>query len=304
MVDADTATVVRTLVVNGYHLDTARRMLGHVVLDVHTYDRFDNSISYSFAVFTGQPAPAAIEGFVQAAQRNHRIPLVIACHGATDVPSLSLPDFLQRLGGPVEYSLLSRPDLCDILHRLGTNVLPDGIAGKPEDLLEDLIKTCLEYLFGQKAHRWGSERRFEPLPDGVAIGPDNLVLLFDGKAYSHGFDLTATEARKARDYVTTFNARYHSYLAPVFAFLIVSGDFVQGEAALVEKSNELYAACHAPFCLVRAADLGAMVQLLIENPLARPTIQWRRVFADPLRALGQLASQVDSLRRDALMREE
>jgi hypothetical protein len=304
VVAVDTATIVRTLIVNGYHLDAARRMSGHFVLDVRCYDRFDNPINYSFAIFDGAPGSPSVAGFLQAAERNRRIPIVIRPESTPSVPGLLLSDFFLRLGGPIDHSVLLRPDLCEILDQLGRNALPSGMAGKPEDLLEEFVKMCLEYLFGQKAHRWGSERRFEPLPDGVAIGPDNLVLLFDGKAYSRGFELTAEETRKAKEYVTTFNGRYGSLLAPVFAFVIVSSSFTQGEAALRDRSNELYAACQAPLCAIKAAELGAMVQLLTRNPMTRPSIQWRRVFADPVHALEQLSAQVESLDRDPLTRTE
>lgn len=297
----DVATPLRSLLVSGFHLDASRRMVGHVILDVHRYDQFGIPVNYSIAVFGDVPPPAAVRGFLRAAQYNGRLPLLVAPSGDEFCRRLSVDDFCEQLGGVVDYSFLLRPDLPDSLDQLGHNRLPLGMDGKPEDLLEEQVARCLEYLLQKRARRWGGDRRFEPLPDGVAVGQSGLLLLYDAKAHSEGFDLTAAEMRKFHKYVEEFHRRYEEHLGRVHAFLVVSGSFRQREEQLRERSTELYAGCQVALCFLKARELGTVVAEVLKYPEVRGSVDWRRVFAEPTRAYSQLGKQVTTLLKDRLM---
>ena len=48
------------------------------------------------------------------------------------------------------------------------------MAGKPDDMLELYSEECLEYMLECPVRRYGQERRFERLPDGLALGRNKL----------------------------------------------------------------------------------------------------------------------------------
>jgi hypothetical protein len=300
----DVPTALRTLLVGGFHMDNARRMTGHFILDVHRYDQFGLSISYSVAIFDKAPAAAAVQGFVMAARHNGRLPLLVTSESSdVECRRMTVDEFLDHLGGAVDDEGLLRHDLPHVLDSLGHNAVPAGLNGRPEDLLEEQVARCLQHLLQQRAHRWGSDRRFERVPDGVAIGGHGLLLLFDAKANTDAFDLTVDEMRKFGEYVATFHRKYEPHVGRVHAFLVIAGGFRQSTGQLEARSNELYAQVGVSMCFLRASELGTMVQMALAKPRLRSMVDWRRVFSEKTNALLQMQAQVEALARDGLVKE-
>jgi hypothetical protein len=235
----DLGTTVRTLLLNGFHLDMARRAPGHDVLNVHRYDRFGVMIPYAMAFFDDEATQTASDAFLRAARYEARSPLLVAPGAPAGTTFLSSESFFTILGGTVDDALIRHTDLSGRLDLLGRHALPPGEPGDPEDLLEKTVAACLQFLTGQRAHRWGADRRFEALPDGVLPGSEALVLLFDAKSYTAPYEVTADDIRRFADYVDNFNRKYAAFLGPVYAFLVVAGAFAQNETQRAGRAEEL-----------------------------------------------------------------
>ncbi len=292
---------IRTLLVNGFHLQTARRMVGHIILDAYSYDLFGVRIDYSIAIFDEVPSVAAVAGFVASAEHQKHLPLVVAPSGTFQCVTLTHEEFYKALGGSVDHSLLVTSDLASRLEQLGLNQVPEGMEGSAEELLEIAVKICLEYLLEHRAHRWGADRRFEPLPDGLAFGKSNLILLYDAKAHGNGYEPSAQDMRSFRTYIDDFHAKYERDLGRIHSFVVVSGKFPHSEGRLTERSAELYSACQVPICFLLARTLGEMVTILLKHPTLRPAVNWRQIFAKPVPVVDDLGRQIKSLVKDGIL---
>lgn len=295
----DLATIIRTLLVDGFHLDTFRRSHGHVILNLHRYDRFGVVILYSVALFDEPAHTTALQGFFQAVEYERRRPLVVAPAAAADVYFITPERFLSLLGGAVDHSLIRHPHLADVLDSLGRQKVAEGMVGDPEELLEDAVAGCLQFLTGQRARRWGIDRRFEALPDGVL--PGALVLLYDAKSYSDPYAVNADDMRRFADYVNDFNGRYGAYLGNVYSFVIVAGEFAQDEHQRERRSLELYAACRSPLCYVTARTLGTIVEIVRERPHLRPAMDWGPLVATPTLTTNLIDAEMRRLTKDNLL---
>lgn len=303
MTDTNQGVVIRTLLVNGFDLDRAERNPGQLILDVHRYDTFGTRLLYSVAFFDAQPSEPALKAFEKRTQYDNRMPLLVAPEGNYSLAHLTLEAFLERLGGPIDHLFLTTTNLPSRLEELGFNRSPRGVEGKAEDLWEESTKCCLQYLLMEPARRWGNERRFESLPDGVAFGKSGLVLLYDTKAYSKGYEVTADDIRRYADYVNTFHKKYLDSLGRVHSMLVASGTFLHEEKTLRDRSAELYAKVGVPLSFVRARTLGEMVQLLVKEPRLRPSVDWRTVFGQPIVITQLLEDQIKALKKDGLIRD-
>lgn len=296
----DLPIYVRTCAVNGFILDGARRSPGNVVLELHKYDSFGVRVDYAIAIFRDEPTQAALSGISKSAEFKRQQLVIISPVGG-DPPHLTPQQFFTILGGPVDYSDLLDPALPELLEHLGFNRLPKGLEGDPEDLLESYVRICLQYLLGRRAHRWGIARRFEALPDGLAFGPDGLMLLFDAKSYADGFPIDAKVMRAFQEYVDNFHEKYEDLLGRLHSFLLISGKFTQQPAQLAQRSSELYSKSRVPICFLTSRALGEMVQLLLKSPRLRHSIDWRSIFSQPVADSSYLEKQIKALMKDSLI---
>jgi len=298
----DLPTVIRTLLIDGFHLDAVRRSPGHVVLNVHRYDRFGVSIAYSIVLFEEAANSTALAGFSKAAEYDRCHPLVVAPAAPEGVHAISLERFLSLLGGAVDEAIVRRSDIAGVLNTLGRHTLPEGMAGDPEDRLEEAVAAALQFLIGDRAHRWGIDRRFEALPDGVV--PAAFVLLYDAKSYSAAYGVDADDVRRFADYVNEFNRRYGSILGSVFAFIVVTGEFAHGDDQHARRSAELYAECRTTLCHITARALGEMVALLRGRASLRSTLDWKPLLARHSVSLADVEAEVARLERDGLIKKD
>lgn len=298
----DVSGHIRTCLVNGFHLDGAIRSVGHVILELHKYGQFGERIDYSIAIFESSPPSAAVAAFIKSAEHSHRQPILVSPPGKFPCIQLSSDEFFSTLGGPIDYALLLEHDLPERLEKLGLNQGWPGLLKSPEDALEDYAKASLEFMLANRAHKWGIDRRFEPLPDGVALGPNNIVLLYDAKAYSGGYSVTADDVRRFRDYIDDFHIKYVEYLGRVHSFVVISGLFNQDEDQMAARSADLYANCQVLLSFLKARTLGDIVQLLLSHTQMRNAVGWKDIFSKTEVTIEDVRRQVESLLKDKLLR--
>ena len=273
---SDLATVVRTLVLTGFEMRDVRRTDHNCIIRASRYDPFGAQIHYALLI-DDTPTRDTLEPFLNAARASEAVPVGIGPWKHDTIPVVTLADFYRHLGGAVTEDIVYREDLRDVLHALGHNRLPDGETGEPQDLLEEYVKQCVQFLTGQRSLRYGQDRLFESVPDGIALG--DAVLLLDSKAYSDGYDISADDVKRFTKYVTDFNTRYEQQIGPIFSFCVVTGTFKRGAASLENRREELYAACRTQLSCMTALTLGEMVELTLGSVPARRSVDWRRLFA-------------------------
>lgn len=298
----DLPTIVRTLVLDGFHLDSATRSVGFQTIRVHRYDRFGVSIPYSFAFFDNKPDEAAIHGLVRAAIYERRHPVIVASEACPPTSCLTAGHFFSLFGGTVDDTLIRDPGLAEHMDDLGHGRTSPEHEDDPELMLERNVSICLQFLTGYKARHWGADRRFERLPDGVVSG--GIVILYDGKAYTDAYSVSADDIRRFSSYIEDFNARYSVHLGRVFSFTVVAGEFAETSDQRQRRSAELYAACSTPLCYITARHLAEMVELIRDIPQLRTSVDWRRVFAGPTATLSLVHQQLRRIQRDDVLRND
>lgn len=163
------------------------------------------------------------------------------------------------------------------LRILGDNELPPGMAGKPDNLFEKYVHPGLQFVLQDRVVRYGQERLFEALPDGLVAGHRSPLMLYDAKAAKDGYEINSTTIRQFADYVRIFHTRYEGFTGRLFAFLLISGHFqVQGN--LEERSSQLYADCTVPLRTCTAHEIANIIALLAERPSYRQAIDWKTIF--------------------------
>jgi hypothetical protein len=162
------------------------------------------------------------------------------------------------------------------------------------------VKEGLEFLLESRGWRYGQERLFEALPDGLLLGRDQLNLYFDGKAYEKGFHPSADDIRRFAAYVNDFNKRYGGDLGRLHAFLVVSGSFIAEEQALKDKATDLYAACGTQLCYLAAKDLGEIITILREKPSNRTAVNWMRIFSQMRIKPNSVTAEIKRVAKDQL----
>ena len=217
-----------------------------------------------------------------------------------NLPVLTHQAFLSRLGGPVSALLPLEPTYPGHLAALGRNALPVGLTGASDNLFEEYVHAGLQFLFHERVHRYGQERRFEALPDGLVPGKHAPLMLYDAKAAGDGYDVTSTTIRQFSDYVNNFHERYEHYTGRLYCFLAVSGEF-RSPATLQGRADELYATCHVPLRFITANELGAVVRLFAERPAFREVIDWKKIFAKHLITAADVTKYLEARRKDGVI---
>lgn len=295
--------LTRTLLLYRYGVDTVKRVSPEcALLGVHRSDDFGGRTNYLLLLSTGLPTESTLSLMEKTARARQARPVVLSEESPGGGFTWYRPaDFYQILGGPATTGLVLLPDLPDILEALGRNQVPVGLSGNADDLYEDYVKQCLQFLLNSPAWRYGQDRLFEKVPDGLIFGRDNFLLQFDAKAYGKGFTVGADDVRRFATYVNDFNSKYGAAFGRVHSFLVVSTEFTQGEAALVAKSKEMYAACQTRLSFLRSRELGLIVWLMRDNVSLRNSVNWRLVFSDDVISKAAVESQLRAARKDGLL---
>lgn len=294
-------TAVATLISAGFALESVERNPGYAVLLLSRRDEFGTRQAYAFAVAEDRLLTATHVEAARITANHHGATLVAVGETTAAVPTVPWDRFINLFGGPVSSQSPWETDFGGHLIELGHNRLPAGLSGRPDDLFEIHVRLALEFILAGRVIRYGQERRFETRPDGIALVDERFRALYDAKAYSSGYPVTADSVRQFKSYVDDFSKRYQAFLPRLNAFIVISGTFEQRDATLGDRSREFLAASGIPLSCMRAETLAAAVALGTQYPAARRSINWGRVFADPVVDQRRIADEFEAVRRDLIV---
>lgn len=297
------SVAVRTLTLGGFFLDSgegAQRNPGYTLLHMNRDDEFGVEHKYSFAIFDQKPTPAQVNAANIAATYKHSNLVVISSVSSDEVESIEWDRFINIFGGPVLSSSVLEPEFKSYLATLGRNTLPELLTGKPDDLFEIFVRNALEFMFDCRVVRYGQNRRFEARPDGVVIQGKGFTALYDAKAYAEGYKVTIDSIRQFKSYVEEFKRRYNQYFE-MNTFIVISGFFPHEHKTLEERSRAMLAEARVPLSFLSADTLGEIIELLSNSPLTRRSIDWRKVFANPVITKSLIEKELETLKKDKII---
>jgi len=294
--------LIITLIINGYHLkDYIRVSKDYNIIVFYKYDSFGAEIWYSVLLSEKTPSTGVLETLRRTATRNKSKPFII-CETELNLEydSYTFDEFYEKIGGVVNIGLVLNPNLSKIMIELGHNILPNGLEGKPDDLLEIYSKECFQFLFKTPVRRYGKDRSFESLPDGIVLGNNSTAFLFDSKAYKDGFDFSSDDINRFEKYVNDFKTRY-GRLFEIKSFLIISGEFNDSDKSIQNRSFELMSRVQVPISCISSGDLAKMVITILNNSSFQQSINWNRIFVNPVIKLSNLTTQINKLKKDKII---
>jgi len=301
--DLTRPVIVRTLLGAGFRI--TRSFTGPNYLGVLTNrdDEFGALSQRLFAFVEKELSAADVRALQQVSQRE-RVPLIVVgdCADTPNAETIVVtPDeFMGRLGGSISSFLPLEDSFGDHLSELGLNRLPTGLTGKADDLFELYAKQGLEFILQDRVIRYGQERLFEALPDGIVTGRRSPVLLYDCKAAEDGYDITSNTIRQFASYVDDFHHRYESFLGRAYAFVAISG-FFQSPDTLESRSSELYAKCGVKLCFLDSTNFSAIVSMFAERPAYRQSIDWNHIFAQTVIESAMVKRNLDARLKDKVI---
>lgn len=294
--------LVITLIVNGFHLeDFTRISKDHSIVSLKKYDGFGAKILYAVLISKKKPSSAIIERLKKIASSKKYSPFIICVEELNlTYDSYTFDEFYKKIGGVVNTGLVLNPELKGIMKSLGHNKLPLGLDGRPEDLLEIYSKECFQFLFKTPVRRYGIDRSFESVPDGIILCNNTTAYLFDSKAYEGGFKFKSDDINRFERYVEDFNSKY-SHILKIKSFIVISGDFKDSESSLSNRSMELMSRTQVPISCVSSETLAEMVRIIVDNPKYQQSINWSRILVKPLVKLASLNKQIENLEKDKII---
>jgi len=297
------STIVNTLIGSGFQLVNVTSKPSYLLLRVYRTDEFGVSQRYVFAYSGDNTLKAPAIAGLRKVAANDTAPLVIigtAEKSDPTIPILTLDQFVGHMGGSVPTFLPLETKYPTQLTELGFNKKPPGLIGKADNLFEAYVHAGLQFLLQRRVIRYGQDRLFETVPDGLVLGRNSVQLLYDCKAYGKGYPLSRDAIRQFADYVRSFHQRYESYIGRLHAFLVISGKF-QSDATLDSRSQELYSECQVPLVFMSAATLGEIVTLFANAPRYRSTIDWKVVFSATTIEAKAVKAQLSARKKDKVI---
>lgn len=281
-------------------LDTVRSGPTYIICECHRTDEFGVPIPYSFALAENALDAASVAAITKAAKRRQSH-LVVVAEEAPTGSLLTLSEFKERCGGPINSLRPLDPAFPAQLVELGHNRPVTGLSGKPDELFEDYVQEALQFMLWDRVIRYGQSRRFEDIPDGIAFAGE-VVLMYDAKAYTDGYPLTKESIRQFSDYVRAFHRRYEKFLGRIHSFIVVSGSFASGAKAQENKSRQLYEECGVRISYLLASELAVAVTLLANHPGYRSMLNWRSIFSQTHITASLIEKELDARKRDELVK--
>lgn len=302
MTTIEFSNIVSTLVTNGFHINHVDRFSpDNQIISTYKYDKLGAEIRYSILFSADTTKTPILESLEEIAKAYNSKPILISDHlAALDFKIYTSKQFFDFFGGIVNTGLILIPNLYDILHELGHNMLPRGLTGEPEDLHELYTSECFQFIFESPTRRYGSDRLFTKLPDGIILCRDKFMILFDSKAYKDGFEFKSDDINRFTFYVNDFNYRYSSYFGNIFSFVIVSGHFNDSEKSISNRSAELYQQCNCKISCISSKELGSIVQLIINNPSIRSSINWKNIFSNLIVETKFVQQEINRINKDKI----
>lgn len=290
--------LIRTLSAAGFLLTRVERCPTCALTFMERLDEFGIFQKYCFAISDGSPFDeAASQAALIPARKQHAQLIFVGSSAPAGLRLFGRDEFLNIVGGPVlDQSPLS-PEFRSQLIQLGGNSLPAGLNGKPDELFEAYVREALAFIMGTKTIRYGQDRLFEAVPDGVVLAYQDFAALFDAKAYADGYNVTEDSIRQFKSYVEDFKRRYSSFVT-LKSFIVISQKFKQQAAALNQRSQELIAECQVPLAFLTAETLCDVLDAIKQQPNARHSIKWPRIFASPIVQLKHVKAELDTIAAD------
>jgi hypothetical protein len=297
------SNIISTLVINGFHIKQVQRFSPeNSIIDTYKYDKLGAEIRYSI-LFSSDVIETPILKTLNTVSRSYQSQSLLINDHFTSVhhKCYSSKKFFEFFGGIVNTGLILIPNLSDILYKLGHNKLPTGLAGEPEDLHELYVSECFQYILESPTRRYGSDRLFEKLPDGLIMCKNKFMILFDSKSYTDGFDIKSDDINRFAFYVSDFNNRYADFFGSIFSFIIVSGHFNDSDKSISNRSSELYKLCNTKLSCITSKELGNIVQLLHKNSEYRISINWKNIFSNLIIETKFVQKEIIRIRKDKLL---
>lgn len=289
--------LIRTLLLNGFTIDSVLRSNASQIFEVHRVDELGACVPYAFLV-SSDPQEEVLIPFLKRAQELKATPIGLGDFSTSLFSVLPFSRFYRILGGSIDESVVYDDELPSKLDALGHNRLPSGLSGKADELLEDLTKQCLQFMTGRRSRRYGKERLFESVPDGIVF--EDFAVLFDSKAYSSGFTIEADDIKRFAAYVKDFNQRYRNELGSIHTFIVVTGHFSQEITTLEVRRSEFYSECQTQLTCLKAVDLGDMVKKIRVEPRYRKAIVWKRLFSAIVLSPELVQQEIDRIQKDGV----
>jgi hypothetical protein len=303
LLEEETPTLVRTVLAAGFEIDRVDRKPNFLALHARRVDEFGNKNRYLIA-YAGDSAISESDAEVLGKLASHEgSALVIVSSNPslkTHAALLTKSELFGKLGGVVSSVVPLEPEYGEHLVALASNKLPPGLVGTPDDMFERYAHAGLQFLLRGRVIRYGQERRFEIVPDGLIIATHAPLMLYDCKAASERFDFSQTTIRQFADYIKRFHKQYESYIGRLHSFLAISDEF-QTQKTLLDRSNELYSECGVPLVCMTASTLGGVVSIFADRPVFRSVVDWKSLFVPPLIELKTVKEAVEARKRDRVV---
>lgn len=295
----------RLLLGSGFAVRAVEPKPNYHLFTVERTEILGTRLRYRVAVASGKFADADVQWLTrEAGQLGGNLVLVGEYSGSVpDVPVLSPDQLADRLGGQVLSLMPLDPEYPARLVELGWNRLPVGLQGDADTLLETYVYAGLQLLLGARVVPYGQSRAFERVADGVVVGDVAPLVLYDAKAYGDGYEVNAASIRQFSSYVMDFHAKYERTLGRLAALLVISGGFRNNVRSRENRSQDLRAATGGVgLCFVSAETLAGAIRLLVEKPLYRKAVDWRRIFTNTTLELHHVDDALASAVRDDVLR--
>ncbi len=296
---------VRTLLCNGYSLRKAKRTESYIILHTVKHDIFGMPVKYSFVFFNVFLAVSIIKTIKQVTDNEHSNLIFVGIQKIEGYISYTWQDFFARIGGAITNTIVFDPNIKSIVCQLGHNALPDGLLGNPDTLFEELIHQILKFIIIEPVTKYGQNRRFEPITDGVVFldKERQQVALYDCKAYKDGYDISLESIRCFADYIKEFDDKYNKYGIKVYSFLVISGTIKNDKSSLEKRRQELYKKAKVQLVAMSAEQITNTVSILLQNITIRKAINWMNIFANTNYNSNLVKKSIQEIKKDGILEE-
>jgi hypothetical protein len=298
--------LMRTLLAAGFEITRVDRKPNYIALALSRPDAFSKGVKYLMAYAgDGLISSADIEALKKLSAREGSSLVIVSSNQNSLEKSavvLTKSKLFSLVGGIVSSALPLEPEYGSYLKILAKNELPQSLMGEPDDLFEAYVHAGFQFILRGRVLRYGQSRRFEAVSDGLVLGKNALLVLYDAKAASDHYEITRTTIRQFADYTRQFHTRYEEYVGRVHAFAVVSYAF-QELSVLTDRSNELYAECGVQLVCITAESMAQMVSLFADRPIYRSVVDWKSIFVAPVLNFTKVKEIVDARKRDRVVGE-
>ncbi len=294
--------IITTFVINDFHLVNNNRPVKNCLNVIALkYDKLGAQILYSFLFIKGDLIDSVKKSHLQNSKTNSLTPIIVSETKITDdCINYTYEEFSEKIGGLVNTGLILLDNISEIIYQLGHHELPIGLDGTPDELLEIYVKEILQFLLTSPAKRYGSDRRFESLPDGIVLGKD-LIIQFDSKSYSSGFGFSLDDIERFSKYVNDFNRRYSGILNRVFSFVVVTGKFNDSEESIENRKKTFYQKCQTSLSCIDCNNLSSILNLVKRNLKCRESIDWKEIFSNTIITKELLEKEIKRISKDNII---